>query len=68
MTDSALNCTPSTDKVHDDRDNRKQQEEMNKQPSRLKDHEAPDPDNEQNNSENKKHRLPSFFATAQVRL
>ena len=47
--------------MHDDRDNREQQEEMDKQPGCLEDHKAPDPDNEQDYSENKKHRFTFFL-------
>jgi hypothetical protein len=46
--------------VHDDRKNRKQEEEMNENSGRLENQKAPDPDNKQNDSKNEKHRYTLF--------
>ena len=54
----------TANKVHDDRDDRKQQKKMNEKSGRLESQKAPDPDKKQNDSENEKHRCTFFLCHA----
>jgi hypothetical protein len=47
-----LDCSPATYEVHDDRDDRKDEEEMDEESCALKDQEAAEPKNYQDYSEN----------------
>jgi hypothetical protein len=56
-------CPPAADEVHDDRDHGEEEQQVNEEAAHMQDQEAAKPEQDQHNSQNKKHGMTFFLGT-----
>jgi hypothetical protein len=56
-------CSSAADEVHDDRDYREDEQQMDEEAAHVQDEESAEPEQNQHNSQNKKHERTFFLGT-----